>query len=93
MQEVAALKQIKIYNILRSKEGIFTDEEAQYIAASLNQKDDVATKEDIALVGKDIVRLEGKMKLWFLLTLLVILVTNPKALELIQKLCGVIGKL
>jgi hypothetical protein len=85
MQEKAAkLNQIKIYNIFRKKEN-FSDEEAEIIASVLHDNDNTATKEDLAV-------LEGKIKVWGVILIVVMVLTNPKALELYQRIFTLISK-
>lgn len=83
---------IKIYNILRAKQGVFSDEEAQIIAGSLEIKDNVATKEDLAGLELRIERALSKIRLTdvvlWLVTIGAVVITNPKALDLITRLFG-----
>jgi amino acid permease len=71
---------IKIYNVLKRKD--FTDEEAELIANALEQKDNVATKEDI-------LRLELRTTVLWLVTIIVIIATNPRTLDFISKVWGI----
>ena len=73
--------QIKIYNILKKRN--FDDEEAQLIASAMESKENVVTKEDLA-------KLDKKMTVLWILTMGAIVITNPRALGLIQRLCGVV---
>jgi hypothetical protein len=48
---------------------------------------ELASKSDLAAVEA---RLEGKMKLYFVITIAIILLTNSKAMDIIGKLLGLI---
>ena len=107
-QEAVAMSSIRVYNILKEK---FSDEEAQYIANAIEQKDDVATKtdllnqkielkqgindlkvelkEDIKNLMLAISSMKLQTYLLWLATIIVVVSTNPKALDLITKLTGV----
>ena len=73
--------QIKIYNTLKKQN--LDDEEAQLIASAMESKENVDTKEDLA-------KLDTKMTVLWILTMGAIVITNPRALDLIQRLCGVV---
>jgi len=83
---------IKIYNILRAKQGVFSDEEAQIIAGALEIKDNVATREDLAGLELRMEKALFKVRLTdivlWLVTIGAIFVTNPKALDLIPRIFG-----
>ena len=83
---------IKIYNILRAKQGIFSDEEAQIIAGALESKDNVATKEDLTGLELRIEKALSKIRLTeivlWLVTIGAVVITNPRALEVITRLFG-----
>ena len=49
----------------------------------MESKENVATKEDL-------VKLDTKMTVLWILTMGAIVITNPRALDLIQRLCGVV---
>jgi hypothetical protein len=92
---MSEVKSIEIYKLFRSKS--FTDEEAQLVASAFDQKENVATKEDLLKLKLD---LELKMEkgfsamkmqttiLW-LVTILVVIATNPRAIDLIGKVLGI----
>jgi hypothetical protein len=48
---------------------------------------ELASKSDLTAVK---VEIEGKMRLYFVVTIAVIIITNPKALEVIGKILGVV---
>jgi hypothetical protein len=83
---------IKIYNILRAKQGVFSDEEAQIIAGALDRKDNVATKEDLAGLELRIEKALSNIRLTdivlWLVTIGAVVLTNPKALDVITRLFG-----
>lgn len=92
MQTVA----IKLYERLKEKLG---SEEATLLIDFIDErvKGGVATKEDIHglkeeihLIDKRISDLEWKMKLYFILLAVLIVITNPGALEFFGKIIGVV---
>ncbi len=84
-----ALKVTQIANV----EGLATKVDIAAVKADIENLR-LATKSDIAGVKSDIVlvetRLEGKLKLYFMLLALLFLLTNPKAIELLSKLLGLV---
>ena len=97
-----SMSSIKVYNILKGKS--FTDEEAQYIANAIEQKNDVATKtdllnqkielkQDINDLKVDLIREFTKFKVQTLVMCIVIIAlivfTNPKVFDLVAKLAGI----
>jgi hypothetical protein len=82
----------------------FGDEVVEALVDVINKNEssaDLATKADLANLKTelktDIARLEGriigiewKQKLYFLILLFVIIITNPRALDLIAKLPGIV---
>jgi hypothetical protein len=49
---MSEVKSIEIYKLFRSKS--FTDEEAQLVASAFDQKENVATKEDLLKLKLDL---------------------------------------
>jgi hypothetical protein len=83
---------ITIPKVLRDKLG---DDGTDALVKVLNESDsvsgkDYATKADIADVKGEIKAVRLEMKLYFIILLFVIILSNPKALELIGKLIGII---
>ena len=92
MQAVA----IKLYERLKEKLG---SEEATLLIDFIDErvKGEVATKEDIHGLKEEIHRLdkrisdlEWKLKLYFILLAVLIVITNPGALEFFGKIIGVV---
>ena len=112
---------VAIYKIFSSKK-IFTDKEAQFLASAIEQKESLATKEDISGVKLDIVNVRSELKqdiadlrtelkgdiaslrtdvdnklnklslrgfAMASVIFVAIIATNPRALELISRLCGI----
>lgn len=87
---------IKLYDRLKEKLGA---EDATLLIEFIDEKvkGEVATKEDIAKLDKRITELdkritdlEWKLKLYFILLAVLIIFTNPKALELLGRVLGLI---
>ncbi len=87
---------LKLYDRLKEKLGA---EEATLLIEFIDLKvrGEVATKEDVAKLDKritdldkGITDLEWKLKLYFILLAVLIIFTNPKALELFGRIPGLI---
>jgi hypothetical protein len=79
---------ITIPRILREKLG---DDGAEALVEVLNKSENskgLATTTDIARLEGEMIELKWKQKLYFLILLFVIIITNPKALDIIGKLLG-----
>lgn len=81
---------IKIYNILRAKQGIFSDEEAQMIASALEERGNVVTDEDLIglelRTGKALSKIQMTDVVLWLATMSTIVFTNPRILDVIMRL-------
>ncbi|MBF0458678.1 MAG: hypothetical protein HQK99_12385 [Nitrospirae bacterium] len=77
-----ALKVTQVANI----EGLATKADVAALKTDIENLR-VATKAELLLVET---RLEGKIKLYFMLLALLFLLTNPKAIDLLSKLLGIV---
>lgn len=82
---------VKAYKILSK---VVADEDAQFLAGMMDSKGSVATKEDLLTLKLDLRQEISNMKLLMIIlwiaTICSIIVTNPKALDLISRLCGMV---
>ncbi|MBF0337677.1 MAG: hypothetical protein HQL05_07560 [Nitrospirae bacterium] len=74
----ATISDITEYKWKTSKDELLTEMEKRF-----------ATKADLLLLKADIALLEAKMKLYFLILIFVIILTNSKALDLLYKFLGI----
>lgn len=81
---------VQIYKIF-SKKG-FTEEEAGIIATALEQKDNLATKDDVHEVVDKLHQTNIRMVGFGIAILAAIFVTNPRVLDLVCKLWGALPK-
>ena len=81
---------IKIYNILRGKQEVFSDEEAQMIASALGKEDNGVTREDLARIelrtGKALSKIRMTDVVLWLATMSAIVLTNARILYVITRL-------
>ena len=91
MEKAMASQTFTIYNILRNKKE-FTDEEAQTIASALEAKENIATKTDLLALELKLTEKFSRMEkcnfVFFVIIMAAIVLTNPKALEIISKFLG-----
>ncbi|MBF0320692.1 MAG: hypothetical protein HQL01_12910 [Nitrospirae bacterium] len=93
-------KTMELYILLKDKLG---EQETKALIEAFDEvteqaKKEVATKADIAALKSELksdillveTRLEAKIKLYFMLLALLFLMTNPKAIELLSKLLGMV---
>ena len=53
---------VEIYRIFKEKTGVFSDREAEIIAAAFEQKDNLATRNDVSAVKDDLRNVEKELK-------------------------------
>ena len=96
MEKAMASQTFTVYDILKKH---FKDKDARIIAGMLEQKEIVATKEEYLSIKEDLINLKDNVvsfksemkrdnlmiKVLLLMTMAVVIATNPKALEIIQK--------
>lgn len=80
---------LKLHDRLKEKLGA---EDATLLIEFIDEKvkGEVATKEDISKLDKRISDLEWKLKLYFILLAVLIVFTNPNAIELLGRILGLI---
>ena len=91
MEKAMASRTFTIYNILKNKKG-FTEEEAQTIATAMDTKENLVTKADLVAlelkVTEKFSHMEKMNLVFFVIIMAAVLLTNPKALDIISKLLG-----
>ena len=91
---------IELYTLLKDKLG---EQETKALIEAIDEvteqaKKEAATKADIAALKSELksdillleTRLEAKIRLYFILLALLFLITNPKAIDLLSKLMGLV---
>ncbi|MCG6552317.1 MAG: hypothetical protein L7F77_08315 [Candidatus Magnetominusculus sp. LBB02] len=82
-------KTMGLYRLLKDKLG---DQETKALVEAFEEvaeqaKKEVATKADLLLVET---RLEVKLRLYFIILAILFLITNPKAIDMLSKLLGLV---
>ncbi|MBF0555759.1 MAG: hypothetical protein HQK96_14615 [Nitrospirae bacterium] len=82
-------KTMELYRLLKDKIG---EQETKALIEAIEEvteqtKKEVATKADLLLLET---RLESKMRMYFLILAFLYLLTNPKAIDLLSKLLGLV---
>jgi len=91
LEKAMVSRTFTIYNILKSKKG-FTEEEAQTIATAMEMKENLVTKADLLALELNVTEKFSHMEkmhlVFFVIIAAAVLLTNPKALDIISKLLG-----
>lgn len=84
-----ASRTFSVYNILKSKKG-FTEEGTQTIATAMEMKENLVTKADLLALELKVTEKFSHMEkihlVFFVIIMAAVLLTNPKALDIISKL-------
>lgn len=84
MEKATASCTFTAYNILKNKKG-FTEEEAQIIATAMDTKESLVTKADVT---EKFFHVQKMYLVFFVIIVVAVLLTNPKALDIISTFFG-----